>query len=124
MSITSIPSNPTFSGQNGWAESVVQQQKRAKTAPVTTSLELMHKEKYELTISEEAIVRAVEKANKALAGFGKRFEYNIHEKTGDIIVKVYNADTNELIREIPPEKILDLVAKLQEICGVIVDEKR
>ncbi|WP_167686495.1 flagellar protein FlaG, partial [Paenibacillus polymyxa] len=29
----------------------------------------------------------------------------------------------ELIREIPPEKTLDLVAKMMEIAGILVDEK-
>jgi flagellar protein FlaG len=86
--------------------------------------ELIHKDKSELSISDEIVVKAIEKANKAIEGVGKRFEYSVHKKTGDIIVKVINKDTNEVIREIPPEKIIDLVAKLQEIVGVIIDERR
>lgn len=92
--------------------------------PVPNIQALMHKEKYELSISEEAVVKAVERANKAIQGVDKRFEYSVHQKTGEIIVKVLNKETNEVIREIPPEKLIDLVAKLQEICGMIIDEKR
>jgi flagellar protein FlaG len=40
------------------------------------------------------------------------------------MVKVINSDTNEIIREIPPEKTLDLVAKMWEMAGIIVDERR
>jgi len=29
-----------------------------------------------------------------------------------------------MIREIPPEKILDLVAKMWEMAGILIDEKR
>ena len=39
------------------------------------------------------------------------------------MVKVINSETNEVIREIPPEKILDLVAKMWELAGILVDER-
>lgn len=40
------------------------------------------------------------------------------------MVKVIDAETEEVIREIPPEKILDLVAMIWEMIGLIVDERR
>lgn len=39
------------------------------------------------------------------------------------MVKVVNTETDEVIREIPPEKILDMVAKMWELAGIMVDEK-
>ncbi|MEC0227895.1 flagellar protein FlaG [Paenibacillus alba] len=85
---------------------------------------LMHKQKYELTISDEAIIKAIEKANKSLEGIQHKFQYSVHEKTGQIMVKVINSDTDEIIREIPNEKLIDLIAKFQEINGLTIDEKR
>lgn len=105
-------------------DATYQQQQKRPAASANTINTFAHKEKFELSIADEAVIRAVEKANKALAGVGTEFHYSVHEKTGEILVKVLNKDTHEVIREIPSEKILDLVAKLQEICGVIVDEKR
>jgi len=86
--------------------------------------EMKNKEKYERTISEEAVVKLIDKANKTLMGEPRRFEYRVHEQTGEIVVKVCNAETNEVIREIPSEKFLELIDKLQEISGMIIDEKR
>ena len=40
------------------------------------------------------------------------------------MIKVINKQTQEVIREIPPEKILDIVANLWKIAGLIIDEKR
>jgi flagellar protein FlaG len=40
------------------------------------------------------------------------------------MVKVIDAETDEIIREIPPEKILDMVAMMWEMVGIIVDERR
>ena len=39
------------------------------------------------------------------------------------MVKVIDQNTDEIIREIPPEKILDMVAALWEMAGIIVDRK-
>lgn len=74
-------------------------------------------------ISPDDIMQAVKQANKALEGTNRRFEYSIHEETNTIIIKVIDTETNEVIREIPPEKILNLIAKLWELAGIIVDEK-
>jgi flagellar protein FlaG len=40
------------------------------------------------------------------------------------MVKVIDRDTKEVIREIPPEKFQDLVAKLWELSGLVIDERR
>lgn len=74
-------------------------------------------------VLENDIIQAVRQANKALEGTNRRFEYSIHEQTKTIMVKVIDTQTNEVIREIPPEKILNLIAKLWELAGIIVDEK-
>ncbi len=79
---------------------------------------------YAVTVSEKVVIEAIERANKALEGVYTSFEFSIHEKTRAISVKVLNRDTHEVIREIPPERILDLVAKMWEMAGILVDEKR
>ncbi|MDO3678815.1 flagellar protein FlaG [Paenibacillus ehimensis] len=132
MEMNSMPSSTNMTGMTGsvknGTDSTVQIDSYGSvgyvpnTSPSAT--ELLKKEKFELSISEEAVVKAIQKANKALQGVEKRFEYRVHQKTGEIMVKVLNQETNEIIREIPPEKLLDLVAKLQDICGIIIDEKR
>jgi flagellar protein FlaG len=81
-------------------------------------------EKETLSISEKAFIEAIEKANKALTGAETQFEFSIHEKTKEIMVKVIDINTREVIREIPPEKILDMVATMLEMAGIIVDERR
>ena len=78
----------------------------------------------ELPISDKVVIDAIEKANRALSGANRRFEFSIHEKTKQIMVKVIDSDTNEVVREIPPEKILDMIATFWEMSGLFVDERR
>lgn len=53
-----------------------------------------------------------------------QLSFKYHEDTNRICITVTDSDTDEVIREIPPEKALDMLAKAWEIAGILVDEKR
>lgn len=80
--------------------------------------------KSEAGMDEKQWIEVIEKANKAIEGATCSFEYSIHEQTKEIMVKVIDIETKDVIREFPPEKILDMVAKMWEVAGIIVDERR
>ncbi|GKX28477.1 flagellar protein FlaG [Vallitalea longa] len=73
---------------------------------------------------DHEVIEAIEKANKKFKTYNRRLEFSIHEKTKQILVKVIDTEDDSVIREIPSEKILDMVAKLWEMSGIFVDEKR
>lgn len=58
------------------------------------------------------------KANNSEAIFG------IHEDTNRVMIKIVDKDTKKVIKELPPEKTLDMIAKVWELAGLMVDEKR
>ncbi|WP_405130891.1 flagellar protein FlaG [Paenibacillus sp. FSL H8-0317] len=87
------------------------------------SLSQLEKQGAPLSAGQEHLIRTIENAVKSLQGPQTTLDISIHEKTHEIMVKVLNRDTGELIREIPPEKTLDLVAKMMELAGILVDEK-
>ena len=74
-------------------------------------------------LSEEDIIGVIEKANKDFIVYDRKFEFSIHEKTKQIMIKVIDATNDEVIRELPPEKVLDMVAAMWEVAGIIVDRK-
>ena len=51
-------------------------------------------------------------------------EFGYHDETNRVTIKIVDKDTKETIKEIPPEKTLDLIAKAWELAGILVDEKR
>ncbi|GIP35612.1 flagellar protein FlaG [Paenibacillus sp. J2TS4] len=77
-----------------------------------------------ISISDAQLMRAIERAIKAMEGPYTMFEVSVHEKTNAVMVKVLDRDSGDLIREIPPEKTLDLVAKMMEFAGILIDERR
>ena len=92
--------------------------------PSTAYPELAHRPKSELTMGETEWINIIEKANRALSGGTRSFEFSIHEATNEIMVKVIDMETREVIRVIPNEKILDMVAAMWELSGIFVDERR
>ncbi len=76
-----------------------------------------------ITISDEQLIKAIDHAIKAIQGATTSLEFSVHKQTNEIMVKVKDKETGELIREIPPEKTLDFVAKLWEMAGILVDKK-
>ncbi|MBP1992649.1 flagellar protein FlaG [Paenibacillus eucommiae] len=76
-----------------------------------------------VTISEGQLIKAIDHALKAVQGATTSLEFSVHNKTKEIMVKVRDKETGDVIREIPPEKTLDFVAKLWEMAGILVDKK-
>ncbi len=69
------------------------------------------------------LAAAVEQVNEILAIRKTRLEFSVHEPTKDIIVKVVDEQSGDLIREVPPERVLNIVAMIWEQIGLLVDEK-
>ena len=67
---------------------------------------------------------AIEKLKDAGDIFNRRLDFKIDEETNRIMVKVIDTETNKVIKEIPPEQLIRLAAKIQEMIGLLVDEER
>ena len=68
----------------------------------------------------EDLIKAIEKLNEYTILSNSHLQFQIHQKTKKLIVKVIGGD-GEIIREIPPEKALEMLARLEESCGAIID---
>ncbi len=73
--------------------------------------------------SEKEIKNALEKLNTFLEDKHTYAEYAVHEKLGTVMIKIIEDDTKQVILEVPPKKILDMVAKMCEMVGMIFDKK-
>ena len=70
------------------------------------------------------IKSAVEHANKTMRHAKTKCEFSYHEETKRVSIKVIDEETEEVIREIPPEETLEMLSKMWELAGLMVDEKR
>ncbi|HOE56380.1 MAG TPA: flagellar protein FlaG [Bacillota bacterium] len=80
--------------------------------------------KQEEVINDEMLENSVKQANKSLEQFNRMIQRTVHEKTRTIIYVIKDSITNEVIKEFPPKKIQDMIAKMWEIAGILIDERR
>jgi flagellar protein FlaG len=72
---------------------------------------------------KEELQKAVDKLNELLKGEQTHVVYEVHDKLNDIMIKVVDEKTKEVILEVPPKKILDMVSKMMEKAGLLMDKK-
>ena len=51
------------------------------------------------------------------------FQFSVHKATGRTVVKIIDQETGKLIREIPPEQVLELAARIDEMIGILFNKK-
>ena len=70
-----------------------------------------------------------ESARQAAQTYNKLTEntkavFGMNEATNRVTIKIVDKDTEEVIKEFPAEKTLDMIARVWEMAGIMVDEKR
>lgn len=74
-------------------------------------------------LAKEDLEKVTLEANEALKLVNTQLVFRVHEGTGRPLIKLVESSTQEVIREIPPEKMLDVLAGIWEWAGLIVDRK-
>ncbi|HHX88068.1 MAG TPA: flagellar protein FlaG [Firmicutes bacterium] len=72
----------------------------------------------------ERLQKEVDRLNDTARIYNIGLRFSIHQETERLVVQVYDRRDNEVIREIPPEKVLNLVAQIQQMIGLLLDEQR
>lgn len=146
MAIESVGAGSAMSYQSTAADAAVKPVQQAKDAQVeqttvannmtndAVSLSVKSGSEFEQSSGQETGQQSGEKSQEAihkkLAELNKSMnkhtecKFDIHEKTKRVSIKIVDKETQEVIREVPPEKTLDMIAKVWELAGLLVDEKR
>lgn len=74
-------------------------------------------------ISKDKVQQAVDSINEFIAPLQTNTKFIYHEGLDEYYVKVVDSVTEEVIKEIPPERLLNAFYEMQKLAGMIVDEK-
>lgn len=72
----------------------------------------------------EQLKKAIAEMNRRINNSNEEAVFGVHEDTNRIMIKIMDKETKEVIKEFPPEKTLDMIARIWEMAGILVDEKR
>lgn len=89
--------------------------------PMTKPYEEDGKDKPERDGSKD-LNRTVEKLNKAAELFNNHVRFKVHKDTGRTIVQVIENGSDKVLAEFPPEKALDMEARIHKAVGIVLDK--
>lgn len=72
--------------------------------------------------TNKQLEEAVEKMKKNMMGHTAPV-FGIHEGTNRVTIKIVDKETKDVVKEYPPEETLDMIQKVWEMAGIVVDEK-
>ena len=139
MAIEAIKTGVTYQGSTAQTEDKSSVSNTANTAAVTEQTEQnsvngsqaagkesVDNEKNEQEEKQKAASKQIRKTIDEINRKAVNSEaiFGIHDKTNRVMIKIIDKDTKKVIKEYPPEKTLDMIAKVWEMAGLMVDEKR
>lgn len=77
----------------------------------------------ERPLSEETLEKVVNGLNELVQPSHTSVRFELHKELNEYYVQVIDEKTHEVIREIPPKKLLDMYAAMMEFVGLLVDKK-
>ncbi len=84
--------------------------------------ELENQEQSQSPMDNGTLKRKISDINRKLNA--TECQYGIHEETQRVTLKIVDKESKEVLKEFPAEKTLEMIAKVWEMAGLLVDEKR
>lgn len=73
--------------------------------------------------TRESLEKVIDAMNDMLKHAHTSSKFVLHEKLNDYYVQIVDEATQEVVKEIPNKKFLDMYAEMIEIMGIFVDKK-
>jgi flagellar protein FlaG len=74
-------------------------------------------------IDKKLLEKIVDKLSQQFRSKNTSLNFSIDDATQSLVVKVIDSDSEKVIRQIPPEEILAIRARIQELLGALIDKE-
>jgi flagellar protein FlaG len=116
--INTIPGDPFRVVSAGMGSQAITQASPDREREVTEPQKSLQKEKP----SAEEILKNLDEINNQLKSMNRSIRFSIDESVKDIVVKIVDKDSGEVIRQIPPDEVLRLREHFKEMVGLILEK--
>jgi len=117
--VESLSSQQLLNNKNNSSEAIKSNNKK----PNNETQSLQETKEYNQKELEEEVKESVKDVNEIVDKVKEGLSFQIHEDTEKMMVQVIDVKTEEVIKELPPEEMLDLEARIHEMVGILIDEK-
>jgi flagellar protein FlaG len=100
------------------------QVKQVESIPKVTEIPAEKQEKpQQQVLTKEKTEKVINSMNDFLKASNSHLKFQFHEDLKEYYVSIVDDTTEEVIREIPSKKFLDMYAAMTEYLGLLVDRK-
>lgn len=97
------------------------------TEPTKAEIKLVLPEKSDVQFDPKEMQRnlqeAIDRLNEQMKNNGRQLNFSIDKTIDRTVVQVKNAETGEVIRQIPDETLLRVAHSIEQVKGMLLDEK-
>ena len=104
----------------GTPEGIKNQQRRRTRVVRKTAAAVTQKQNQPAEINLDEAIEALE---NTCSFFNKRLKLTVNRRIDRVIVKVIDRKTDKVIKEIPSKEIQNMVARIRETIGLLIDEQ-
>lgn len=74
------------------------------------------------TYSKEQVDKAVDAINKTIQAASQNLEFSVDGDTSNVVVKVVDQQTKQVLRQIPTEEALEIAKSLDKLQGLLIKQ--
>ena len=102
---------------------ISREQETERTKSTRDKVEILRKDQLSPEELRDDLKEKIEDMNSIVETLEEQLSFKLHDKTDRMMTQVINIETKEVIKEMPPEEMLDLTARIHEMVGLIIDEE-
>ena len=119
--VNMISAEPVDRGIAGEASQAIAEEINAKAkGPPRNEEDKIHRDNNN---SAEEIQKNINELNSQLEDLNHSIQFSVDNETKDIVVKVVDKESGEVVRQIPPEGVMKLRESIKDMAGLIVEKK-
>jgi len=125
-SINTVTADPIRIGRVGVGSQAIAQASTYQDKEIRQDRKTLQKETRpteEIKKETEEIKKGIEEINNQLAMMNRSIQFSVDESSRDIVVRVVDKESGEVIKELPPESILKLRERMAQLSGLMVEEE-
>ncbi|MCK9605229.1 MAG: flagellar protein FlaG [Methylomonas sp.] len=118
--VTVVNSNSKQDLQNANPSGVTQKVQSQESAAAQADPQISADAQSEKTKADAtlgAVKQAVDKGNSIFQEAKRNLQFEVDDATKEVVVKIVDSDSGEVVRQIPAEETLDFIRRMQELDG-------
>ena len=73
--------------------------------------------------SRDALLQAIDEVQKVITPVAQNLRFSIDQDTGETVVKVVDAQTDQVIRQMPSEEVLAMSKAIDKLKGLLIKQQ-